>query len=38
MQKLIYSNVLEDSQGVKRTLPDVLDVPAALGSDMALRI
>ncbi|MBO5031131.1 MAG: DUF3160 domain-containing protein [Lachnospiraceae bacterium] len=38
MQKLIYSNVEENSEGAKRMLPDVLDVPAALGSDTALRI
>lgn len=38
MQKLIYSKVGENSQGQKRMLPDVLDVPAALGSDMALSI
>lgn len=38
MQKLVYSNVNKNSAGNKRMLPDVLDVPAALGSDMALRI
>ena len=38
MQKLIYSNVKENSLGDKRMLPDVLDVPAALGSDTALQI
>lgn len=38
MQKLIYSNVKENGTGNKRMLPDVLDVPAALGSDMALSI
>ena len=38
MQKLIYSSVEENSQGMKRMLPDVLDVPAALGSEMALQI
>lgn len=38
MQKLIYSNVGANSQGEKRMLPDVLDVPAALGSDMALSL
>lgn len=38
MQKLIYSNVRENSEGQKRMLPDVLDVPAALGSDSALDI
>lgn len=38
MQKLIYSAVQENGNGDKRMLPDVLDVPAALGSDLALRI
>lgn len=38
MQKLIYSNVKQNSEGFKRMLPDVLDVPAALGSDTALQI
>ncbi len=38
MQKLIYSDVAENSAGEKRMLPDVLDVPAALGSDTALQI
>ncbi|MDE5931986.1 MAG: DUF3160 domain-containing protein, partial [Lachnospiraceae bacterium] len=38
MQKLIYSSVKENSAGDKRMLPDVLDVPAALGSDTALQI
>lgn len=38
MQKLIYSAVRENGNGDKRMLPDVLDVPAALGSDLALRI
>ena len=38
MQKLIYSNVEENSKGDKRMLPDVLDVPAALGSEAALDI
>ena len=38
MQKLVYSNVGENSQGQRRMLPDALDVPAALGSDMALSI
>lgn len=38
MQKLIYSQVKEDSNGMKRMLPDTLDVPAALGSDTALQI
>lgn len=38
MQNLIYQNVAEDSAGNKRMLPDVLDVPAALGSEAALEI
>lgn len=38
MQKLIYSDVKGNSAGDKRMLPDVLDVPAALGSDTALQI
>lgn len=38
MQKLIYSNVQSNSAGEKRMLPDVLDVPAALGSDVALNL
>ncbi len=38
MQKLIYQNVKEDASGNRRMLPDVLDVPAALGSDKALEI
>ncbi len=38
MQQLIYQNVKENSAGERRMLPDVLDVPAALGSDLALRI
>ena len=38
MQNLIYQNVREDASGNRRMLPDVLDVPAALGSDMALEI
>lgn len=38
MQKLIYSDVKKNSEGDLRMLPDVLDVPAALGSDTALRI
>ncbi len=36
MQNLIFRNVGRNSAGEKRMLPDVLDVPAALGSDMAL--
>lgn len=38
MQKLIYSDVKENGAGDRRMLPDVLDVPAALGSDTALAI
>lgn len=38
MQELIYSRVGENSKGEKRMLPDVLDVAAALGSDIALAI
>lgn len=38
MQLLVYSNVEENSVGIRRMLPDVLDVPAALGSDTALEI
>ncbi|MDE7341479.1 MAG: DUF3160 domain-containing protein [Lachnospiraceae bacterium] len=38
MQKLIFSSVGEDGAGGRRMLPDVLDVPAALGSDTALQI
>ncbi len=38
MQKLIYSDVNKNAAGDLRMLPDVLDVPAALGSDCALRI
>lgn len=38
MQKLIYQDVGKNSAGERRMLPDTLDVPAALGSDMALRI
>ena len=38
MQRLIYSSVEANSAGDRRMLPDVLDVPAALGSDMALQL
>lgn len=38
MQQLIFQNVNENSAGQRRMLPDVLDVPAALGSDVALEI
>lgn len=35
-EQLIYSKVDETADGLKRMLPDALDVPAALGSDLAL--
>ncbi len=38
MQRLIYSNTKQNDAGQNRMLPDVLDVPAALGSDAALQI
>ena len=38
MQKLVYQNVGANSVGDRRMLPDVLDVPAALGSETALDI
>lgn len=38
MQRLVYKNVGNNSAGAKRMLPDVLDVPAALGSDIALTL
>lgn len=38
MQRLVYSSVKAAANGDKRMLPDVLDVPAALGSDTALGI
>lgn len=38
MQKLLYSQVRENSTGGIRMLPDVLDIPAALGSETALEI
>lgn len=38
MQNLIYRNVGQNSEGLNRMLPDVLDVPAALGSETALGI
>lgn len=38
MQQLIFRNVTENAEGARRMLPDVLDVPAALGSDAALEI
>ena len=37
-QNLIYSDVKEDEQGLRRYLPDALDIPAAFGSDVALDI
>ncbi|MCR5421452.1 MAG: DUF3160 domain-containing protein [Lachnospiraceae bacterium] len=37
-QNLIYSNVEENSRGDKRMLPDALDIPAVLGSDIAYDI
>ncbi|MBQ2297743.1 MAG: DUF3160 domain-containing protein [Ruminiclostridium sp.] len=38
MQQLVYSNIKENSAGEKRMLPDTLDMPAALGSDVALQL
>lgn len=38
MQKLIYSSTGSNGAGETRMLPDVLDLPAALGSDTALEI
>ncbi len=38
MQALIYSRVSKNSSGTIRMLPDVLDVPATLGSETAYRI
>ncbi len=38
MQRLIYKNVGSNSAGDNRMLPDALDVPAAFGSDMALKL
>lgn len=38
MQQLVYRNVTENARGEQRLLPDALDVPAAMGSDMALEI
>lgn len=38
MQQLIYQRVKQNSAGARRMLPDVFDLPAALGSDMALDI
>ncbi len=36
--QLCYSKVKENPQGDKRMLPDSLDIPAAMGSDMALEL
>ncbi len=36
MQQLVFDHVGENAAGDRRMLPDVLDVPAALGSDLAL--
>lgn len=38
MQRLVYDSVGANSAGEARMLPDVLDVSAALGSDVALSI
>lgn len=38
MQRLVYSSVEENSNGECRYLPDALDTPAALGSEVALEI
>lgn len=38
LQQLVYRNVTENPAGEQRLLPDVLDVPAALGSDLALEL
>ena len=38
MQQLVYRAVEENSAGEYRLLPDTLDVPAALGSDLALQL
>lgn len=35
MQNLIYRSIRENQDDERRNLPDVLDVPAALGSDVA---
>ena len=37
-QQLVYSNVQDAPDGSRRMLPDALDIPAAFGSDEALRI
>lgn len=38
MQQLVFNKVRENAQGEQRMLPDVLDMPAALGSETALAI
>lgn len=38
MQRLIYSAVKENGEGLGRYLPDTLDVPAVLGSAEAIKI
>lgn len=38
MQRLVYSSVKENPAGDRRYLPDALDTPAALGSDLAMKI
>lgn len=38
LDKLIYGNVKQADDGSKRMLPDALDIPAAMGSDMALSV
>ena len=37
-QNLVYNKVGSNASGENRMLPDALDIPAALGSDAALRI
>ena len=38
MQQLVFNKVRENAQGERRMLPDVLDMPAALGSETALSL
>lgn len=38
MQQLVYRSVTENAASDQRLLPDFLDVPAALGSDLALEL
>ena len=38
LQKLIYRDVDKNARNEKRALPDALDVPAALGSEEALKV